>query len=93
MEQVNFIFKFLPVDITYVDENDKVVFYNRGDERVFPRSAGIIGREVKTFINNEFKAAGTYQIEFNGSNLSSGVYFYRLESEKFVQTKRMVLIK
>ena len=47
MEQVNFIFKFLPVDITYVDENDKVVFYNRGEERVFPRSAGIIGREVK----------------------------------------------
>ncbi|MDY0052923.1 MAG: hemerythrin domain-containing protein, partial [Aliarcobacter sp.] len=47
MEQVNFIFKFLPVDITYVDENDKVVFYNRGDDRVFPRSAGIIGREVK----------------------------------------------
>lgn len=46
-EQVNFIFKFLPVDITYVDENDKVVFYNRGEERVFPRSAGIIGREVK----------------------------------------------
>jgi DUF438 domain-containing protein len=44
---VNFIFKFLPVDITYVDENDRVVFYNRGDERVFPRSAGIIGREVK----------------------------------------------
>ncbi|WP_419765993.1 MAG: DUF438 domain-containing protein [Arcobacter sp.] len=46
-EQVNFIFKFLPVDITYVDENDRVVFYNRGDDRVFPRSAGIIGREVK----------------------------------------------
>lgn len=46
-EQVNFIFKFLPVDITYVDENDKVVFYNRGEDRVFPRSAGIIGREVK----------------------------------------------
>lgn len=46
-EQVNFIFKFLPVDITYVDENDRVVFYNRGEDRVFPRSAGIIGREVK----------------------------------------------
>jgi hypothetical protein len=46
-EQVNFIFKFLPVDITYVDENDRVIFYNRGDDRVFPRSAGIIGREVK----------------------------------------------
>ena len=46
-EQVNFIFKLMPMDITYVDENDRVVFYNRGDDRVFPRSAGIIGREVK----------------------------------------------
>lgn len=46
-EQVNFIFKFLPVDITYVNEDDRVVFYNRGDERVFPRSANIIGREVR----------------------------------------------
>lgn len=47
MEQVNFILKYIPVDITYVDENDRVVFYNRGEDRVFPRSAGIIGREVK----------------------------------------------
>jgi uncharacterized protein len=30
-----------------VDENDKVIFYNNGDERIFPRSPGIIGREVK----------------------------------------------
>ena len=47
IEQVNFIFKYLPVDITYTDENDRVVFYNKGENRVFPRSAGIIGREVK----------------------------------------------
>ncbi|MBE7442435.1 MAG: DUF438 domain-containing protein [Flavobacteriales bacterium] len=46
-EQVNLLLKFLPVDITYVDENDKVIFYNRGEDRVFPRSKGIIGREVK----------------------------------------------
>ena len=45
--QVNLIFKNLPLDITYVDENDKVVFYNSTDHRVFPRSPGIIGREVK----------------------------------------------
>lgn len=45
--QVNLIFKYLPLDITYVDENDRVVFYNNGDERIFPRSPGIIGREVK----------------------------------------------
>ena len=47
VEQVNLLFKTMPLDLTYVDENDKVIFYNRGDERVFPRSAGIIGREVK----------------------------------------------
>lgn len=46
-EQVNMLLRFLPIDITYVDENDKVIFYNRGDDRVFPRSKGIIGREVK----------------------------------------------
>ena len=46
-EQVNLLLKFMPLDITYVDENDKVIFYNRGDDRVFPRSKGIIGREVK----------------------------------------------
>lgn len=46
-EHVNLLLKFLPIDITYVDENDKVIFYNRGEKRVFPRSAGIIGREVR----------------------------------------------
>jgi len=46
-EQVNSIFRILPVDITYVNEHDQVVFYNRGEDRVFPRSAGIIGREVR----------------------------------------------
>ena len=47
VEQVNLLLKTLPVDITFVDEHDRVIFYNRGEERVFPRSAGIIGREVK----------------------------------------------
>jgi DUF438 domain-containing protein len=47
VEQVNLMFKIMPLDLTYVDENDKVIFYNRGEERVFPRSAGIIGREVR----------------------------------------------
>ncbi|WP_117178878.1 DUF438 domain-containing protein [Mariniflexile rhizosphaerae] len=46
-EQVNLLLSFLPVDITFVDENDKVIFYNRGNDRVFARSKGIIGREVR----------------------------------------------
>ena len=47
VEQVNLLLKTLPIDITFVDEHYRVIFYNRGEERVFPRSAGIIGREVK----------------------------------------------
>lgn len=47
IEQVNLLLKTMPLDLTFVDENDRVIFYNRGEERVFPRSAGIIGREVK----------------------------------------------
>ncbi len=47
VEQVNMLFKTLPLDLTYVDENDKVIFYNRGEERLFPRSPGIIGRDVR----------------------------------------------
>lgn len=47
IDQVNLLLRTMPLDLTYVDENDRVIFYNRGEERVFPRSAGVIGREVK----------------------------------------------
>jgi PAS domain S-box-containing protein len=47
LQQINLLFQVMPFDLTYVDENDKVIFYNRGEERVFPRSAGVIGREVR----------------------------------------------
>jgi len=52
----------------------------------------ILGKEVKTLVN-ENKSAGNYIVKFDGSNLSSGVYFYRLEAGDFIQTKRMVLLK
>ena len=52
----------------------------------------VLGREIKTLVN-EIKPAGTYKIEFDGSNFASGVYFYKLEAGDFVQTKRMVLVK
>ncbi|MBK8981073.1 MAG: T9SS type A sorting domain-containing protein [Ignavibacteria bacterium] len=53
----------------------------------------ILGREVNRLINSEFRSAGRYTVEFNGAGLSSGVYFYRIDAGKFVQTKRMVLLK
>ncbi len=46
-EQINLIFKYLPFDVTYVDEFDEVRYYNKGEDRVFPRSPGIIGRQVR----------------------------------------------
>lgn len=52
----------------------------------------ILGSEVATLVN-EFKPAGNYNIEFNATLLSSGVYFYRLQIEDFVETKKMILLK
>lgn len=45
-DQVNMMIKILPFDLTYVDEDDKVQYYSQGKERLFPRSPGIIGRDV-----------------------------------------------
>ncbi|OHE03529.1 MAG: hypothetical protein A2525_01640 [Sulfurimonas sp. RIFOXYD12_FULL_36_11] len=45
--QLNLFFSHLPFDVTFVDENDRVLFFNKGSERTFPRSPSVIGREVK----------------------------------------------
>ncbi|WP_315115196.1 PAS domain-containing protein [Clostridium intestinale] len=47
LSQINLIFKHLQVDLSYVDENEIVKFYSDTKHRVFPRSAGVIGREVQ----------------------------------------------
>ena len=52
----------------------------------------ILGREVTTLINEE-KPAGTYNLNFNASNLTSGVYFYKMKAGEYASTKRMVLIR
>lgn len=52
----------------------------------------ITGREVASLMN-ELKQPGIYSVDFNASSFASGVYFYRLEAQDFVDTKRMVLLK
>ncbi len=47
LEQINLIFQHMPVDFSYVDENEIVKFYNDSAHRVFPRSSNVIGRDVK----------------------------------------------
>ncbi|MGE5173266.1 MAG: DUF438 domain-containing protein [Betaproteobacteria bacterium] len=46
-EQVNLMLTHLPVDISFVNENDEVAYYSATPERIFPRSAGVIGRRVQ----------------------------------------------
>ncbi len=52
----------------------------------------ITGKLVKELVNAN-QNAGSYEVNFDGSGLSSGIYFYKLETENFIQTKKMVLIK
>ncbi|MEI7485540.1 MAG: T9SS type A sorting domain-containing protein, partial [Ignavibacteriota bacterium] len=53
----------------------------------------VTGREAVRLINNEIRKADYYTVAFNGSSLSSGVYFYKIISDNFVQTKKMMFIK
>ncbi len=52
----------------------------------------VLGNEIATFVNEE-KPTGYYEVEFNSKNLVSGIYFYKLESETFIEAKKMVLLK
>ncbi len=52
----------------------------------------VLGREVATLVN-KFERAGNYSISFDASNLNSGVYLYRIRTENYTDTKKMVLIK
>ena len=60
--------------------------------RVSLKVFDVLGREVATLVN-EVKPAGTYTATFNANSIPSGVYFYRLQSGSFTETKRLVLIK
>jgi len=51
-----------------------------------------LGQEMETLVNEE-KQVGTYEVNWNASNLQSGVYFYRLQAGSFVQTRKMILLK
>ncbi len=58
----------------------------------------VLGREASTLVNEE-KPAGNYKVTFNGTNLPSGVYFYRMQvytagrAGRFVETKKLILLK
>lgn len=52
----------------------------------------VLGREIKTLVN-KIHTPGKYSVEFNASTLSSGIYFYRLQSGDYLETKKMILLR
>ena len=52
----------------------------------------VLGNEIRTLVN-EMKSPGVYNVEFNGNNLSSGMYFYKLTAGEFSEVKKMTLLK
>ena len=52
----------------------------------------VLGKEIAALVD-EYREAGNYDVEFNASNLSSGVYYYQLKSGSFIQTRKMTLVK
>jgi hypothetical protein len=52
----------------------------------------MLGRQVKTLVDEE-TSSGRYKVQFNASDLSSGVYFYRLLTSDFIQTKKLLLMR
>jgi len=61
-------------------ENVKLIVFNQ------------LGQEVATLINEELQG-GSYEYTFNADKLSSGVYFYRIITDSFTDTKKMLLIR
>jgi len=55
----------------------------------------ILGREIATLVNEESATggAGEYEVEFDGTKLPSGIYFYQLKADQYLETKKMILLK
>jgi len=60
--------------------NEKLIIYD------------ILGREIAILVNKRLNP-GTYEVDWDGSNYPSGIYFYTLKTEQFQETKKMVLLK
>jgi len=75
------------------NSSTKISFYLPSETKINLKVFDMLGREVLSLIDNEYKRSGTHSIFFNGSNLSSGLYLYSLDINKHKITNRMVLIK
>jgi hypothetical protein len=52
----------------------------------------LLGREVATIVSEEM-SAGSYSKQWNAANMTSGIYFYRLQADSFTETKKLILLR
>lgn len=75
------------------NQSTKITYSVSKSDHVILKIYDVLGSEIKTLVNN-FQLINTYSINFNASNLSSGIYFYKFQIGKdFVQTRKMLLIR
>jgi hypothetical protein len=74
------------------NNSTKIRYYVPASEMVKIKIYDLTGQEIEEIVNEE-QRAGLYEVEFNGNNLPSGVYFYKLISGSFEQSKKMILLK
>ncbi len=70
----------------------KINYRITGDNYVTLKIFDLAGKEIKTLVNN-FQKAGEYEVTFDGSSLSSGIYYYKIVSGNFTSIRKMMLIK
>jgi hypothetical protein len=70
----------------------KIRFFIPERQQVRIKVFNQLGEEISNLVNSEYDAGG-YDIEFNGGNLASGVYFYRMEAGSFSSIKKLLLLK
>lgn len=84
LEQINLVYKHMQVDLSYVDENDVVKFYTDTKHRVFPRSAGVIGRLVENCHPRESVASVKAIIDAFRSGEQDEAEFWLDRGDKFI---------
>ena len=72
--------------------NTVIRYSLKGNHFITLKVFDALGKEVAALVN-ENQNAGTYEVDFDGSGLSSGIYFYKLEAGGYVETKSMILLK
>ena len=92
--------KFEPVKSFYLSQNfpnpfnpsTSIQYSVNSTQKVTLKVYDLLGREIASLVNEE-RQANTYEVELDGKQLPSGIYFYQLKVGNYIETKKMVLIK